>query len=235
MTKSGIKILLIDDETEFREMMSHYFQKLSHTLVEAADAEDAWSQLIADRPDIVLLDWMLPEMDGIQLLKKIRAKKRLRRVPVIMLTARADEQSRIDGLDAGADDYVMKPFSLGELDARIRAVLRRLKPLSGEDAEASSTQQIKIDVDRHKVFVNGKRAHLSPTEFRLLHFLMSHPNKVYSRNRLLNHVWGEMVVVEERTVDQHIRRLRKVLKKHGGNHKVIATVRGFGYQFTVDE
>ena len=144
MTKSGIKILLIDDETEFREMMSHYFQKLSHTLVEAADAEDAWSQLIADRPDIVLLDWMLPEMDGIQLLKKIRAKKRLRRVPVIMLTARADEQSRIDGLDAGADDYVMKPFSLGELDARIRAVLRRLKPLSGEDAEASSTQQIKF-------------------------------------------------------------------------------------------
>ncbi|HIJ23472.1 MAG: response regulator [Gammaproteobacteria bacterium] len=228
--KQKITLLLVDDEENLREMVSAYLQQQDIVVSEVADATAAWNQLSSDRPDIVLLDWMLPDMDGIQLLQKIRAKKRLRRVPVIMLTARADEQSRVSGLDAGADDYIVKPFSLKELVARIRAVLRRLPLQSGKESEIL-TDEIKLDLERYKVFLKGKRAHVSPTEFRLLHFLMSHPNKVYSRSQLLNHVWGEMVMVEERTVDQHVRRLRKVLKQHGCSEKVVTTVRGFGYQF----
>ena len=229
--KKKITVLVVDDEADLREMVGDYLRRTRMRVQEAEDAASAWKKMEESRPDIVLLDWMLPDIDGVELLQKIRAKKRLRRVPVIMLTARADEQSRVTGLDMGADDYVVKPFSLREICARIRAVLRRLEPLGEKGSSELSSEGIRLDVDRHKVFLNGKRAHLSPTEFRLLHFLMSHPDKVYSRNDLLNHVWGEMVVVEERTVDQHVRRLRKVLQEYGCSKKVITTVRGFGYQF----
>lgn len=229
--KRKITVLVVDDEADLREMVGDYLRRTRMRVQEAEDAASAWKKMEESRPDIVLLDWMLPDTDGLELLQKIRAKKRLRRVSVIMLTARADEQSRVTGLDMGADDYVVKPFSLRELCARIRAVLRRLEPLAEKGSSELSSEGVRLDVDCHKVFLNGKRAHLSPTEFRLLHFLMSHPDKVYSRNDLLNHVWGEMVVVEERTVDQHVRRLRKVLQEYGCSKKVITTVRGFGYQF----
>lgn len=212
-------------------MVSRYLSKQGVRMRSAESASEAQRALSEERPDIVLLDWMLPDMEGIQLLRKIRSKKRLRRVPVIMLTARADEQSRVKGLEEGADDYVVKPFSLRELMARIQAVLRRLQPLEDDSLAEISSGGIHLDLERHKLFLNGKRAHCSPTEFRLLHFLLAHPNKVYSRYQLLNQVWGESVAVEERTVDQHVRRLRKVLKQYECNPKVISTVRGFGYQF----
>jgi len=237
VSKSEImSVLVVDDEPDLREMVVGYLKGEGILTREAADAASAWQEIITDRPDIILLDWMLPDMDGIQLLYKIRSKKRLRRVAVIMLTARADEQSRVAGLDAGADDYIVKPFSLQEMVARLRAVSRRIQPpLDAPEMEPLPTDEISMDINRHKVFVKGERAHLSPTEFRLLHFLMSHPDKVYSRSQLLSHVWGDTVVVEERTVDQHVRRLRKVLEQHGGSGQVIATVRGFGYQFTAHD
>lgn len=229
MQSKKISILVVNNEKQLRTSVVKYLERANLVVRKATDGTSAWKSICNKRPSIILLDWKLPDINGIKLLKKIRRKKGLRRVAVIMLTSYAGEQGRIDGLEAGADDYIVKPFSLREMVARINAVLRRLGE-SLEQEESLVRGEITVDVDKHKVFFNGNRAHLSPTEFRLLHFFMSHSGRTYSRDELLNQVWGELVVVEERTVDQHIRRLRKILKKHNCKDP-IATVRGFGYKF----
>jgi two-component system phosphate regulon response regulator PhoB len=228
----AINVLVVDGEVSFRERLSSYLQEREVTVAIAPSAAQAWEQLQSGhKPDIVLLAWTLTDMDGIELLRKIRAKKRLRRVPVVMMSQRDDEESAVNGLNSGADDYLIKPFSFKEMLARLRVVLRRVE-LPGMESEVLSLAGVRVDVGRHKVFVQEKRAHLSPTEFRLLHFLISHPEQVFSRSQLIEYVWTGMVV-EERTVDQHIRRLRKVLRQRGGTASLIRTVRGVGYLFQV--
>ena len=180
-------------------------------------------------PDLILLDWMLPGMSGVELARRLRGDGRLKTIPIIMLTARSEERDKVQGLETGADDYMTKPFSPRELLARIKAVLRRRAPQMTEDAV--ETGGLRLDPVSHRVFGDLKPLDLGPTEFRLLHFLMTHPERVYSRAQLLDQVWGDHVFVEERTVDVHIRRLRSVLEA-SGHDRLIQTVRGAGYRFS---
>jgi len=180
-------------------------------------------------PDLVLLDWMLPGLSGIELARRLRADKRTKSIPIIMLTARADEQDKLTGLDTGADDYITKPFSPRELNARVKAVLRRRAPQMTDDLVQVGT--LKLDPATHRVSADAEQVHLGPTEFRLLHFLMTHAERVHSRTQLLDQVWGDHVFVEERTVDVHIRRLRKALEP-SQHDNLIQTVRGAGYRLS---
>ena len=180
-------------------------------------------------PDLILLDWMLPDISGVELVRRLRADPRTRDIPIIMLTARADERDKVLGLESGADDYITKPFSPRELKARIRAVLRRRAPQPGD--ELVSVGGLELSPVSHRVSANGEMVDLGPTEFRLLHFFMTHAGRVHSRSQLLNHVWGDHVFVEERTVDVHIRRLRQALEPSGCDG-LIQTVRGSGYRFS---
>lgn len=222
-------ILVVEDEPGIQEVLKFNLGQHGHDVMVAPDAEEAMGMLRASLPDLILLDWMLPGMSGIDFARRLRADHRLKSVPIIMLTARTEERDKVLGLDTGADDYITKPFSPRELMARIKAVLRRRAPQMTEDPV--EVGGLKLDPVSHRVYGNGTPLDLGPTEFRLLHFLMTHPERVYSRSQLLDHVWGDHVFVEERTVDVHIRRLRSALEPTGHN-QLIQTVRGSGYRLS---
>ncbi len=219
-------VLIVEDEPAILELIAVNLEHSGYATLRAASAEQAERVLRDARPDVVLLDWMLPGQSGLTLGRKLRADSRTRELPIIFLTARADEHDKVAALEAGADDYVTKPFSTKELVARIRAVLRRRKPQRG-DAPVE-IDGLRLDPAAHRVQGNGEALSLGPTEFRLLHYLMTHPNRVYSRAQLLDEVWGDHVFIEERTVDVHIRRLRQALAR-SGHDALIETVRGSGY------
>ena len=226
------QILIVEDEKPIREMIAFGLRRAGFDVLEAEDCKAARAQIADKRPDLLLVDWMLPDMSGLELTRTLKRDKDTREVPVIMLTARADEQDKVSGLEGGADDYVTKPFSPRELLARINAVLRRSLP--GGTEERISIDGLVLDGASHRVTVGEQTVALGPTEYRLLSFFMTHPERVYSRNQLLDRVWGGNVYVEERTVDVHIRRLRKALGAFGYD-KYIQTVRGAGYRFSVRE
>jgi two-component system, OmpR family, phosphate regulon response regulator PhoB len=223
------QILIVDDEPAIREMVAFALRKGDYLPVHAGDAMEAQAAIAERVPDLILLDWMLPGTSGLELARRWRREQLTREVPIIMLTARGEENDRVSGLEAGIDDYVVKPFSARELLARIRAVLRR----SRDDDEDGSVQvgNLRIDGASHRVFAGDQQLQIGPTEYRLLHFFMTHADRVYTRTQVLDHVWGGNVYVEERTVDVHIRRLRKVLEP-AQLESMVQTVRGAGYRFS---
>ncbi|HYW93530.1 MAG TPA: phosphate regulon transcriptional regulator PhoB [Gammaproteobacteria bacterium] len=223
-------VLVVDDEESIRQMIAFGLEREGYRVVGAADAQEARIAIADDRPDLVLLDWMMPGVSGLELARSLRRDDGTRELPIIMLTARGEEADKVRGLDIGTDDYVTKPFSIRELVARIRAVMRRAT--AGGAEEVIELGGIRLDAGAHRVTVDGRAVHLGPTEFRLLHFFMSHPERVYSRAQLLDRVWGPSIYVEERTVDVHIRRLRKALTEHAAE-RLVQTVRGTGYRFSV--
>lgn len=223
------RILIVDDEPAIRDMVAFALRKGDFEPILAGDAQQAQSAIADKVPDLILLDWMLPGVSGLELARRWRREELTRDVPIIMLTARGEENDRVGGLDAGVDDYVIKPFSPRELLARIRAVMRR----SRDDDEDGSVGigGLRIDGAAHRVYAGEQPIQIGPTEYRLLHFFMTHPERVYSRSQLLDHVWGGNVYVEERTIDVHIRRLRKTLEPVRLDG-LIQTVRGAGYRFS---
>jgi two-component system phosphate regulon response regulator PhoB len=222
-------ILVVEDEPGIQELLKFNLGHHGHEVTLADDAESATVRMREAVPDLILLDWMLPGASGIELTRRIRNDARLKDVPIILLTARGDERDKVMGLETGADDYITKPFSPRELMARIKAVLRRRAPQMTEDAVEIAG--LKLDPLSHRVFGNGQPLELGPTEFRLLHFFMTHTERVYSRSQLLDQVWGDHVFVEERTVDVHIRRLRSALEP-SGHDGLVQTVRGSGYRLS---
>jgi two-component system phosphate regulon response regulator PhoB len=223
------KILIIEDEAAIREMLGYALMKEGYACQEAPDAEQAQSLISDQKPDLLLLDWMLPGMSGVDYARRLRSDPATRDIPIIMLTARAEEADKIRGLDTGADDYITKPFSTRELLARIRAVMRRHN--RDEAGGMVSANGLVLDPDTFRVTADEAAIDISPTEFRLLHFFITHPERVYTRAQLLDQVWGQNVFVEERTVDVHIRRLRKTLNPFGYD-RYIQTVRSVGYRFS---
>jgi len=228
-TLTSNKILIVEDERPIREMIAFHLSRAGYDTLEAEDCREARQLLTDERPALALIDWMLPDMSGLELTRMLKRDNEFEDLAVIMLTARADEHDKVTGLEGGADDYVTKPFSPRELIARIKAVLRRSR--AAED-ESIVMGEIELDAAAHRVTVNGQEVHLGPTEYRLLKYLMTHADRVYSRNQLLDRVWGANVYVEERTVDVHVRRLRKALTDHGVE-RYIQTVRGAGYRFSI--
>lgn len=224
------KILIVEDEPAIQELLAFNVTQAGFRAMRAEGAESAWLQIRQDLPDLILLDWMLPGTSGLLLAKQFRSDAATSNIPIIMLTARAEERDKILGLESGADDYITKPFSPRELMARIRAILRR--HITEMPNEPIDMDGLELSPVSHRVKANGVNIELGPTEFRLLHFFMSHADRVYSRSQLLSHVWGTQVFVEERTIDVHIRRLRKALEPVGKDH-LIQTVRGSGYRFSV--
>jgi two-component system, OmpR family, phosphate regulon response regulator PhoB len=225
------RILIVDDEPAIRDMVAYALSRADFEPVGVGDAREAQGAIAERVPDLILLDWMLPGMSGIDFARRLRRDELTRDVPIIMLTARGEENDRVGGLEAGVDDYVVKPFSARELLARIRAVMRRAR---GDEADGSvAVGGLRIDAAAHRVFSGDEPVNLGPTEYRLLHFFMTHPERVYSRAQVLDHVWGGNVYVEERTVDVHIRRLRKALEPHAAD-SLVQTVRGSGYRFSVN-
>jgi two-component system phosphate regulon response regulator PhoB len=219
-------VLVVEDEPQIQELVAINLEHLGHRVLRAASAEEAETAIRAALPDVVVLDWMLPGESGLSFARRLRSDERTRDLPILMLTARAMEQDKISGLEAGADDYLTKPFSPKELAARIKAVLRRRAPqLSGDVVEVEG---LRLDPASHRVTAGDHRLTLSPAEFKLLHFLLTHAGRIYSRAQLLDQVWGDHVYIEERTVDVHIRRLRKALEP-SGHDRLIDTVRGAGY------
>jgi two-component system phosphate regulon response regulator PhoB len=223
------KILIVEDEVAIQELITYNLQQAGYETLCADNAEKAMSIINEALPDLILLDWMLPNMSGIEFARILRKGERTRLIPIIMLTARSMEADKVTGLEIGADDYMTKPFSPREMIARINAVLRRLIPEATE--EVVELDGLRLDPVNHRVTVENKEIELGPTEFRLLHFMMTHTERVYSRNQLLDRVWGDHVFVEDRTVDVHIRRLRKALE-FVGKDALIQTVRGAGYRFS---
>ncbi len=222
-------ILLVEDEPAIQELLAFNVAQCGFRAIQAYDVPNALAEINRALPDLILLDWMLPGTSGVELARRLRAEQRTRDIPIIMLTARTDERDKIFGLESGADDYITKPFSPRELMARIRAVLRRRAPqMSDETVRAGG---IELSPTTHRVSANGANVELGPTEFRLLHFFMTHVERVYSRAQLLDQVWGDHVFVEERTVDVHIRRLRQALEPAGAD-ALVQTVRGSGYRFS---
>jgi two-component system phosphate regulon response regulator PhoB len=224
-------ILVVEDEPAIQELIAYNLKQAGHLPLRADNAEQALGLVSNALPDLVLLDWMLPGLSGIEFARRLRADKRTRAIPIIMLTARSDEQDKLRGLETGADDYITKPFSPRELNARIKAVLRRRAPEMTDDMVKIGG--LKLDPASHRVTGHGEPVDLGPTEFRLLHFLMTHAERVHSRTQLLDQIWGDHVFVEERTVDVHIRRLRKALEPTGLDN-LVQTVRGTGYRFSAD-
>ncbi|TCS72188.1 two-component system phosphate regulon response regulator PhoB [Sulfuritortus calidifontis] len=222
-------ILVVEDEPGIQELLKFNLGQHGHKVQVASDSEEALQAMRGALPDLILLDWMLPGMAGVDLARRIRGDGRLKDIPIIMLTARAEEADKVKGLETGADDYITKPFSPKELMARIKAVLRRRAPQMTEDAVEIAG--LRLDPASHRVFGRERAIDLGPTEFRLLHFFMTHPERVYSRTQLLDQVWGDHVFVEERTVDVHIRRLRSALEPTG-HDGLIQTVRGAGYRLS---
>jgi two-component system phosphate regulon response regulator PhoB len=225
------KILIVEDEQPIREMIAFHLSRAGYETLEAGDCRVARQLLADERPDLALIDWMLPDVSGLEFTRMLKRDNEYEDLAIIMLTARAEEHDKISGLDGGADDYITKPFSPRELVSRIQAVLRR----GGRSTEESiNAGVIELDAAGHRVLASGREIKLGPTEYRLLHFLLTHPDRVYSRTQLLDRVWGANVYVEERTVDVHVRRLRKALSAEGADD-YIQTVRGAGYRFSTRE
>ncbi len=222
-------VLVVEDEPAIQELVSYNLELAGHRALRADNAEQALKVVRTELPDLVVLDWMLPGMSGIEFARRLRTDRRTHAIPLIMLTARADEKDKLTGLETGADDYLTKPFSPRELNARVKAVLRRRAPQATDDAV--HVDGLQLDPVSHRVTGNGQTLSLGPTEFRLLHFFMTHAERVYSRTQLLDQVWGDHVFVEERTVDVHIRRLRKALEATG-HDRLIQTVRSAGYRLS---
>lgn len=222
-------ILLVEDEPAIQELLAFNVTQCGYRAIPASDANAALALINRALPDLILLDWMLPGMSGVELARRLRADQRTHNIPIIMLTARTDERDKVLGLESGADDYITKPFSPRELMARIRAVLRRRAPQMSD--ELVRVEGLELSPVTHRVSAKGQNIDLGPTEFRLLHFFMTHVERVYSRAQLLDQVWGDHVFVEERTVDVHIRRLRQALEPSGFD-SLVQTVRGSGYRFS---
>ncbi|HLK71293.1 MAG TPA: phosphate regulon transcriptional regulator PhoB [Steroidobacteraceae bacterium] len=226
---NGKQILVVEDERSIREMLGFALRRAGFEVREAEDCRTARASLADQRPDLLLVDWMLPDQSGLELTRSLKRERATRDLPVIMLTARAEETDKVTALDGGADDYVTKPFSPRELIARVHAVLRRGGAV--EENDTLRFEQLTLDRAGHRVMVADRTVAMGPTEYRLLEFFMTHPERVYSREQLLDRVWGGNVYVEERTIDVHIRRLRRALEEHGYDHWV-QTVRGAGYRFS---
>jgi two-component system phosphate regulon response regulator PhoB len=226
------RILVVEDDDALGTLLRYNLEREGYAVALATDGEEALIQAEEQLPDLVVLDWMLPRVSGIEVCRRLRQKPQSRNVPIIMLTARGEESDRIRGLDTGADDYVVKPFAVTELSARIRAVLRRLRPGLAEDVVVRGA--LILDRSAHRVSRDGEEIHLGPTEFRMLDFFMQNPGRVFSREQLLDSVWGSDVYVEARTVDVHIGRLRKALAKGKAGFNPIRTVRSAGYALEVD-
>ena len=226
------QILIVEDEKPIRDMVQFALESDGYEVIEAVDGKQATEKLAQFSPDVILMDWMLPDVSGLELVRRIKRDEVTNEIPIIMLTAKTEERDKIEGLDSGADDYITKPFSVKELLARIRAVLRRAE--TNIDGNRLSYGNLVLDLDTHQVQIGDHQIEVGPTEFRLLEFFMTHPDKVYSRAQLLDFVWGRSKFVEERTVDVHILRLRKLLKPHN-YHTMIQTVRGYGYRFVADK
>lgn len=225
----GKLILVVEDEAPIREMLRFALTRADFRVAEAGSAQEARLRMADERPDLILMDWMMPGISGIELTRELKSQPTARDIPVIMVTARAEEEDKIRGLNIGCDDYVSKPFSYPELIARIQAVLRRAVP--GGEEERVAVNGLEVDAASQRVTAKGQPIRLGPTEYRLLHFFVSHPERVYTREQVLDRVWGQNVYVEERTVDVHIRRLRKALEPFGYD-AMIQTVRGSGYRFS---
>jgi two-component system, OmpR family, phosphate regulon response regulator PhoB len=223
------KILVVEDEAPVRDMICFALNKAEYDCLGAKDAEDARRKVAETPPDLILMDWMLPEMSGIELTRELKGSELTREIPVIMLTARGEEDDKVRGLESGVEDYVTKPFSPRELMARIKVILRRVSPNATD--EVITAGDLSLNPASHRVEYVGKEIELGPTEFKLLHFFMTHPDRVFSRSRLLDRVWGTNVYIEERTVDVHIRRLRMALEPFF-IASMIQTVRGAGYRFS---
>lgn len=222
-------VLIVDDEPPIRDMLRTALEMADYQCIEAGDAQEALGHIVDQRPDLILLDWMLPGTSGIELARRLKSDDVTQPIPIIMLTAKSDEDNMVQGLEVGADDYITKPFSPRELIARLKAVMRRTENTSPN--QAIVVEGLSLDPTSHLVTINGDPVQMGPTEYRLLEFFMTHQERVYTRSQLLDHVWGGNVYVEERTVDVHIRRLRKALVKddHG---RLVQTVRGTGYRFS---
>ena len=226
------RILIVEDEKPIRDMVYFALDSDGYEISEAVDGKQATEMLAQDLPSLILMDWMLPDISGLELVRRIKRDEVTSDIPIIMLTAKTEERDKIEGLDSGADDYITKPFSVRELSARIRAVMRRIEGTEGDNK--LSYGKLVLDLDAHHVIIDDTQIEVGPTEFRLLEFFMTHPDKVYSRAQLLDFVWGRSKFVEERTVDVHILRLRKLLKPYNC-HKMVQTVRGYGYRFVVEK
>ena len=222
-------ILVVEDESAIQELIAINLEQSGQRAVRADSAEQALELIQAELPDLILLDWMLPGQSGLELARRLRGDARTKSLPIIMLTARGEEADKLRGLETGADDYITKPFSVRELQARIKALLRRRAPEITDDV--IEYHGLKLDPASHRVTGKGKDLQMGPTEFRLLHFFLTHPERVYTRTQLLDHVWGDHVFIEERTVDVHIRRLRAALTK-SAHQTFIQTIRGSGYRFS---
>ena len=225
-------VLIVEDEAPLVTLLRYNLEKEGFAVCSAGDGEEALLQIAENKPDAVLLDWMLPLVSGLEVCRQIRRSPSSRSLPIILLTARGEEADRVRGLDSGADDYIVKPFSPSELVARLRAVIRRAQPTAAEDT--LNYADVAMDLAAHRVSRAGRPVHLGPTEFRLLHHFLQHPGRVFSREHLLDRVWGPHAEVEMRTVDVHIRRLRKALNGTG-NADVIRTVRAAGYALDAGE
>jgi two-component system phosphate regulon response regulator PhoB len=223
------RILIVEDEPPIREMVVFGLSRAGFDTAEAGDSKQARVAIADSLPDLILMDWMLPDVSGLELLRRLKRDDLTRNIPVIMLTARADEYDKVSGLESGADDYLTKPFSQRELLARINAVLRRSAPEA--QADLLQVKGLSMDEAGHRVMAGDEEILVGPTEYKLLRFFMTHPDRVYSRSQLLDRVWGENVYVEERTVDVHIRRLRKALES-SSLETYVQTVRGAGYRFS---
>jgi two-component system, OmpR family, phosphate regulon response regulator PhoB len=221
-------ILVVEDEPAIQELISVTLTRNGHSVTRTANAAEAYRAVSEALPDVILLDWMLPDGSGLSIARRLRSEARTREVPIIMLTARAADDDKVAGLDSGADDYVTKPFSPRELEARIQAVLRRRTPQLSK--EAVEIEALVLNPATRTVTGNGERLKMGPTEFELLHFFMTHPDRVYGRAQILDQVWGDHVFLEDRTVDVHIRRLREALSP-SGHDRLVETVRGAGYRF----
>jgi two-component system phosphate regulon response regulator PhoB len=227
-------VLIVDDELAIRDMLRMALEMAEFRCIEAENIQQAYQLIVDDRPNIVLLDWMLPGGTGLELLRRLKREQLTREMPVIMLTAKTAEDNIIQGLDVGADDYITKPFAPRELIARINALLRRSG--GGIEGEKVQVSQLLLDGESKRVFIGDHLLQMGPTEFNLLQFFMTHPERAYTRGQLLDQVWGANVYVEERTVDVHIRRLRKALQSPGGDYSTtIQTVRGTGYRFSAHD
>jgi two-component system phosphate regulon response regulator PhoB len=222
-------VLVVDDEPDIREVMRFALEEAGFRVLEAGHADEARKTLLSDNADLLLLDWMLPGRSGLELAKELKQSSRTRPIPIIMVSAKGEEEDRVRGLETGADDYIAKPFSPREMVARVNAVLRRARP--DDMAEEIEIGGLRIDHVSHRVSANGRRIEIAPTEYRLLHFFMTHVDRAFSRSQLLDQVWGDQVYVEERTVDVHVRRLRKALEVTG-HDRLLQTVRGVGYRFS---
>jgi two-component system phosphate regulon response regulator PhoB len=223
------RILVVDDEPAIREMIRGALRRGGFDCAEAGNAAEAHREIIATLPDLILLDWMLPGRSGLEFASDLRREAMTKGIPIIMLTARTEELDKVRGLDAGADDYITKPFSPTELLARIRAVLRRTAPT--HSTEVVEIEGLRMDPKSHRVTAAGNPVELGPTEFRMLYYFMAHPDRVNSRGQLIDSIWGDNAYVEERTVDVHVRRLRAALEPSGHDH-LIQTIRGAGYRFS---